>query len=145
MIGRADERADARFGDAEFLEEFLGLLRGQINQVALNLRADDHGFAGEMRLHIVADLEDIGVLVGGGEIGLLDVAGKDGRLVREQEKWFSNDALLRRQLTGERGLAGIQHRFEFFQDRLVGQCHLVTPLGILGDLLQPLLDGIEIA
>ena len=81
MIGRADERADARFGDAEFLEEFFGLLSGQINQVALNLRADDHGFAGEMRLHIVADLEDIGVLVGGGEIGLLDVAGENSRLV----------------------------------------------------------------
>ena len=48
MIGRADERADAGFADAEFLQKFLRLGVGQINQIAFDLRADDDGFAREM-------------------------------------------------------------------------------------------------
>ena len=87
--------ADAGFRHAEFLQNSLRLVRRQINQVAFNLRADDDGFAGEMRLDVVAHFLDERIFVGGGEVGFLHVAGENGRLVGEQEK-SSGDRLFPR-------------------------------------------------
>ena len=77
-----------------------------------------------MRLHVFADFEDVGILVGGGEIGFLHVAGEDRRLVGEQEERLGDDFFLRRELDGERGLAGVETRFKFFEHGVLGERRL---------------------
>ena len=64
-------------------------------QVAFNLRADDDGFAREMRLHVVAHFLNERVLIRRGEFGFLDVAGENDRLVGQQEETALDDFLVR--------------------------------------------------
>ena len=49
VVGAADQRGDAGFLHAQFLQILLRLLRREVGQVALQLRADHHRLAGVMR------------------------------------------------------------------------------------------------
>ena len=74
MIRAADQRADARLLHAEFPEKFLRFVRREVNQIAFDLRADDHGFAGDVGAWRIRALSfDVRVGVGGGKFGFLDV------------------------------------------------------------------------
>ena len=72
------------------------LLRRQVDKIALNLRADDDGFARQMRLDVVAHFLDKRILVGGGKVASLTLQAKTvGLSVRRKKlRWmiFSSGA-----------------------------------------------------
>ncbi len=144
MIRRADQRADAGFTHAEFLQKFLRLRFGQINQVAFDLRADDHGFAGEMVRGVVADFQDERIFVRAGQIAFLHVARKNRRLVGHQPEQAGDGFFFRREFERERGLAEVQVRLQFFQHGFLRERFLVAALGVFGDAGQTFLHGLQI-
>ena len=140
MIRGADQRADAGFVDAEFLQKFLRFVRRKINQVAFDLRADDDGFAGEMvrlwRIRALWRRADWcrrwpdrfpsrwqAKMVG------LSVSRK-----KPLEMTFSSGVSFER----ERGFAGVEVRLDFFQHGFFGERVFVAALGVLGDAGEPL-------
>ena len=81
--------------DAEFLEELVRFLGREVDQIALDLRADDDRLAGEVRASRSrgpSARTDSSSAVG--EVGFLHVAGEDRRLVGEQEERLREIALL---------------------------------------------------
>ena len=97
-----------------------GVFVGEIDQLALDLSADDHRLRVEVALHVVADRADVRgggrgrrmqLLLGdrGGqcrEIALGDVAGEDRRLSRKQEEAAQEAAFLVGDLHGDGRFAG---------------------------------------
>ena len=123
----------------------VAFLRRQVHQVAFDLRADDDGFAIEVRADVLADLDDVGIGVGRREIGFLDVAREDRRLVGEQEERPRERAILGRTVgTAERRLAGVERRLERRQHDFFRRGRLVAALGVLGDAFAPPLHGVEV-
>ncbi len=129
---------------AELAKIGVAFLRRQVDEIALELRADDDGFAVEMRLHVLADLHDVGIGLGGREIGFLDVAREDRRLVGEQEERTRERAILGRQRHRERRLAGVERRLERRQHDFFRRRALVAALDVLGDAFAPPLHAVEI-
>ena len=97
MIGGADQRADTALLHAELLQERGGLFGVQVDEIALDLRADHHRLAGEMGLHVFADLQHVRVPVRVRELLLLDIAREDRRLIAQEEQRIRERALFRRQ------------------------------------------------
>jgi hypothetical protein len=144
MIRRSDQRTNTAFLDAELLQECVRLVWRQIHQVALDLRADDDGFAGEVRLDVVADLQHIRIRVGGCEVRLPDVARKDRRLVGEQEERRRHGALFRRERHGHRRLASVQRGFDPGKHRIFHGGRLVPALHFLAHPLATLPHRLEV-
>src|SRR3954471_9229627 len=144
MIGGTDQSANSGFLHAEFFEKFFCFIRGEIDEVALDLGADNHGFAGEMCFDVFADLQDKRILISGLEVRLFDITGKDGGLVREQIKMAGNGFFLWSEGGSDGGLSGVEAGLQFGQDGVLGEGFLVTALGILGDAGSLFLNGFEV-
>ncbi len=102
MIDGANERAHAAAGHAEVAQIFLRFRFAQIDQLAFDLRADHDRFAAEVLPGVIFDRTDVfhrGIrflaLRNRREIGFGDVAGEDGWLGSEQEKFARHDLFVR--------------------------------------------------
>ena len=85
---------------AEIAQIFRRFRFGEIDQLALDLRADDHGFGREMIARVILDRPYmlLGAMAGvsdpcyeGRQIGLGDVAGEKCRLGGEEEEFARDD------------------------------------------------------
>lgn len=106
-VGGMDQGVDARFRDSQFFEILARVLRAQINQIAIELSAEDDGIALMMGLGIVTHLLDPAVLIGGREIAVLDIGREQGGLVRQQKQVSGDGLVFDGQMQGMRRLAGV--------------------------------------
>ena len=86
----------------------------------------------------------MGILVGGGEVGFLDVAGKDGGLVGHQPEQAGDGLFFGGELEGDDGFAGIQMGFELGENGVLGHALLVAALHVLGHAGAAFLDAVEV-
>ena len=85
-----------------------------------------------MRAGVVADFDDLRVVVRASKVALLHIGGEDGRLVGEQEEAPDDQLFLRgeRQTQGVGGLAGVQVRPNLLQQLRLQYGMLVASLNI---------------
>ena len=93
---------------------------------------------------VIRDLLDEGILFGGGEIALGDVAGEEHGLGGEQLEELHQRDLLGCGDEGVGGLARVQVRGKFLQQRQLENGLLVAGLGLLLGLVDALGDRVEV-
>ncbi len=94
MIGATDQRAHAAFIDAEFFRK--SLLRHQDKSIRSLSICALMTTASQARCVFTysADIEDVRILVGIGQIGFLHIARENRRFVRKQKKTFGSTLFL---------------------------------------------------
>ena len=143
-VARADHGVEAGLLQAGALEEVGALLGGQLHDLRLDLRADDHDRRAAL-LGALAHAVHERIGVGLGELLLLHVAHVEERLVREQRE-VSQDVLLvlvvRRDAARE--ATTVEHLLDLLED-LDGLLLLrVVALGRAARLVEALLHRVEI-
>ena len=97
-----------------------------------------------MGADILRDFLHEEILFGGGEVGLGDVAGKEHGLRGQQLEEFHHGHFLGRGGEGVGGLAGIQVRGEFLEERQLNDGFLVARLRIFLRLAHALGDRLQV-
>ncbi len=99
-----------------------------------------------MRFHVVAHLLDERILVGGGEVAFLDVAGEDDRFVGQQKETAHDGFFVGRQRKPERAgrFACVQVRANFSQQMFLQQRVFVAALHVLGNFFPPFFDRFDV-
>jgi hypothetical protein len=133
MIRGADERADAGFLTPSSFKKFLRLGGGQINQVALDLRADDDGFAGDGARTYSRTLRTNGFLSAVARSFSFTLQAKIVGLSVSRKKNFGDGFFLRREFERERGFAGVEVRLDFFSTASCASASLSPRLASLAD------------
>ena len=123
MIDRTNQRAHAAARHSEIAQIFLCFSLAEIDQLTLNLRADDHSLGREMMARVL--LNGAGVLKCGTgsvflrnrrEIRFGDVAGEERGLRTEEEKVARHGFLVVGQFECDGRFSGIEVRKEFVDD-----------------------------
>jgi hypothetical protein len=143
-IRGAYQGADAAFLDPKLFQKCIGFFRRQIDEIALNLRADDHRFTREVLANVRTHFADIRVCVGGCKVRLFEVAGEDRGLVGEQKELSGKHPLVGRKRDCERGTAAVETLLELREHRFFGGCTLLAAFHIFSDALFPFRDAFEV-
>src|SRR3954465_7804060 len=130
VVRRADQRADAALLYPEFLQERVRFIRRQVDEIALDLRADHDGLTGQVRLDVLPHLHYVRVRVRCRKIRLLDVARENRGLVGEEEERGGEHTFLGREIDRERRLPGVQRRFDLRKHRVFGDRAFVAALRV---------------
>jgi hypothetical protein len=129
---------------AELLEERVRFVGAEVDELALDLRADHHRLAGQVRLDSSRGPWRRRGCVRVGEVGVLHVAREDRRLVGEQEELPRDRLLLRRHRHRQHRLAGVERRLDLGQHGVLRRRGLLALLDVLGDALALLLHRLEV-
>ncbi len=146
VIGGADEGADAGFRQSQGIEVVLGVLGGQVEEVAFELGADGDGVAAVVGLGVVEEAAHVGVLRKVGEVALLDVGDKDGGFVGEEEGGAEEGTFLGGEGAGEGidGFPGLEVGGSSFEQAGFEEGVFVAAFDVTADFFEAFVDRVEV-
>src|SRR5690606_17930010 len=144
VVAAADEGGDAGVIYAEVLEEFLGLLGAEVDELVFDAGADGHVGGVVVGAHEFGDLLHEGVGLGVGEVGLGDVAGVEHGFGGEELEELQELLLVVGGLEDVGGLVFVEVGDEAFEQGELGLGVLVAGLGGLLGLGDAFFDGVEV-